>query len=661
MASRLSQFLAELKRRKVTRVAVAYALVGIGVIEGAQLIFEALEIPYVVWQVLTVLVLFGFPVALVLAWAVDLTPSGVQRASPSDKDVGTAAGRGTALAPWALGGVIVIVIVAGAVLVFSRNRGSPVPEGRVPIAVLPFANLSGAVEAEALTSGIHDDILTQLSKIRALRVTSRTSVMEYRDTAVNLRRVGEELGVQAILEGGVQKAGDRIRINAQLIDARTDEHLWGESYDRPYSVEEVFAIQSELAEEIARALHATLLPEEEARIRSLPTRDTVAFGLLLRGRELKNGDAAELETAIELYRQAIRIDSLFSSAYAELAFAFYRKLAYHGAAIEWADSALLMARRAVELDPELPLAQNVLGISHSMLGRPDLAREAYLRAVQLNPSYSSPLNNLGFDALNLGRCDEAYEWVTLAHQVNPLAAFQIANLADAAMCMGMYEEAVRWLERLEGVEPPFAELPGYWVGLNWSRGRLDEARRRAAAWVRDEPDNLFARHLSALAAMFVRNVEAAKLEFESLYRDVPEWGLGSIPAEIRTGLAWALLEGGENQRASDLLNEARRWLEGARGHNEDEIGILYCFSTVDAMSGNTEEALVWLEQALDEGGGVGYRETATDPRLDNISDDPRFGALLEQAAAQVDSMRARVERGEVDLGIRWLEPMPPEH
>jgi adenylate cyclase len=653
MASKLSQFLAELRRRKVTRVAVAYALVGIGVIEGAQLIFEALELPHTAWQVLTILILLGFPVALVLAWAVDLTPDGIQRTSALEQDTGgTAPGRGTALARWALAGVTVPVVGVGLFLVFSRRSADFRVEGRIPLAVLPFTNLSGGEEEEALTNGIHDDILTQLSKVHALRVTSRTSVMEYRDTEVNLRRIGEELGVNAILEGGVQKAGDRIRINAQLIDARTDEHLWGETYDRPYSVASVFAIQSDLAREITSALHAALLPEEEERIGAIPTRDTVAYGLLQRGRELEEGSAGELETAIELFRQAIRADSLFAMAYAELAFAFYRKVVYHGAPMEWADSVLLMARRALALDPNLPIGHNVLGISHSLLGRPEAAKEAYLQAVRLNPSYAGPLNNLGFDALNLGRCDEAYEWLTRAHEVNPRDPLPMANLADAAMCMDMDEAAVRWLEKSAELETPFDDLPAYWVGLALKQGRLEDARARALSWLKEDPDDLFARELSAVTAMFNGEVEAAAWEFESLYRDVPDWGLAWMAADIRTGLAWAFLQTGEEVRALELLEDTRQWLADAQGRNWDEIGVLYGFALVDALSGNEEEALAWLQEAVETGGGRGYEEAAMDPRLENISDDPRFTALVERMKADVDSMRARVERGEVELGIR---------
>jgi len=651
MASRISQFLAELKRRKVSRVAVVYALVGIGVIEGAQLIFEALELPQVAWQTLTILVLLGFPVALVLAWAVDLTPSGIQLTPSAREYEGRVMqGRWATPAPWALAGVTVIVFGAGFFLLRSRDPGHFAGEGRVPIAVLPFANLSGVEEAEALTNGIHDDILTQLSKIHALRVTSRTSVMEYRGAERNMRRIGEELGVLAILEGGVQKAADRIRINAQLIDARTDEHLWAESYDRAYSLENLFAIQSDLAGKIASALHAALLPEEEERIAALPTRDTVAYGLMLRGRELEEKSAAEHETAIELYRQAIRIDSMFAIAYAELAYAYYLKMTVYGASPEWADSAFLVARRAVDLDPYLPRGHNVLGITHSLQGRFEDAREAYLRAVELNPSYASPLNNLAFSALNAGRCDEAYAWLVRAHEVNPRDPYALGNLTDAAMCLDMDEEAVRWLDELEEVDPGFVMVQPLWIWLEWKQGRLDDARIRADEWLQGEPQNLWARTMEAMVFGWDRDTKAAETGFGYLYREYPEWGFAQMPATIRTGLAWALLENGEEERARQILEETRQWLDAARGRNESEVGLLYELAVVSALSGDKEEALAWLQEGFDLGGGGGYQTTATDPRLDNISDDPRFTAIIRAMSVHVDSMRARVERGEVDLG-----------
>jgi tetratricopeptide (TPR) repeat protein len=346
------------------------------------------------------------------------------------------------------------------------------------------------------------------------------------------------------------------------------------------------------------------------------------------------------------------MDSLFAVAYADLGFGFYLKMTNHGAPMEWADSVLLMARRAVDLDPDLPRGHTVLGIAHSLQGRTEAAKDAYLQAVRLNPSYASPLNNLGFDALNAGRCDEAYEWLKRAHGVDPRDAYPMASLADAAMCLDMDDEAVRWLEKSADLETPFHALPAYWVTLELKRGRVEEARNRAIAWFQEQPDDLFAREVNAATAMFNGEVDVAAREFEALYRDVPDWAFAWMTADIRTGLAWALLEKGEEDRAQELLEETRQWLADTQGRTDDEIGILYGFALIEALSGNTEEALTWLEEGIERGGGRGYRETAIDPRFKLVSDDPGFTALMENMKIDVDSMRARLERGEVELGIR---------
>lgn len=227
----------------------------------------------------------------------------------------------------------------------------------------------------------------------------------------------------------------------------------------------------------------------------------------------------------------------------------------------------------------------------------------------------------------------------------------MANLAEAAMCLDMDEEAVGWLEKLEELEKPYSDLPAYWIELAWKQGRLEDARRQAVAWVQAEPDGLFARDVSAAAAMMVRDVDTAEAEFESLYRDVPEWGLAWMSIDIRAGLAWALLEQGENERAHELLQETLEWLEDARGGLVDQIAALYGSSMVYAMSGDREAALARLQEAVDKGAGGSYWDTALDPRFDNISSDSRFNALMDRMKAEADSMRARVERGEVDLGI----------
>lgn len=654
MATSLSGFLTELKRRKVTRVAVVYVVAGIAVVEGADIIGTPLGLSEGLIQAAAFLVVLGFPIALVLAWAVDITPDGIRRTEsitpeePRQKVAGWWTPGRAVLLETAL-----VVVLVGAYFTLSRSPTSSLAEGRVPIAVLPFGNLSGGEEAEAFTNGVHDDILTQLSKIHALRVTSRTSVMEYRNTEKNLRRIGEELGVRVILEGGVQKDGDRLRINAQLIDTETDEHLWAETYDREYTIGGLFAIQSDIAEKIAEALHATLRPEEARRIAALPTQDTVAYGLYLRGRDLYAKGPAEHETAMELFRQAIRLDPGFSGAHAYLAFSHGRRIQDYGYPVEWADTAVVLARRAVELDPESPLAHHALGYGYDLLRRNEEAREEHLKSLELDPGYWSPMFLLGLLELKLGRLGEAYSWLLQAAAVNPRSGLVLATAGNAATQLGLYDDAARWLTKAGDLEAG-GLVPGscnlFWVVLELDQGRVGVARERAEQYFANHPGDLYGALALGSAVFRARDVETTRALTTLFLEQVPDWGVEAAPAAMRTTGAWAHFEAGETDSASRLLDEAQVWLNEALTRYGEQPDLNLEFAALYSLQGNTEEALRWLEKGT---GGLLYshRLLRMDPRFDSLSSDPRFNDLLERMEEDVAAMRGRVERGEVDLGV----------
>src|SRR3989440_54721 len=268
-------FLTELKRRKVYRVAVAYAIVAWLLIQAASILFPTFEAPAWVMKVFISAIILGFPVALIFAWAFEITPEGIKRAEEVDlgKSITHRTGRKLDF--------LIIAVLLLVIAVFAYQRIGPGRKGPavVPdksIAVLPFENLSSDKENAFFTDGVQDEILTNLARIADLKVISRTSVMQYKSgVARNLRKIGEELGVAHVVEGSVQRASNKVRVNAQLIDARNDRHEWAENYDRP--IDDVFAIQSEIAKAIADQLQAKLSPNEKASIGERPTADVVAF------------------------------------------------------------------------------------------------------------------------------------------------------------------------------------------------------------------------------------------------------------------------------------------------------------------------------------------------------------------------------------------------
>ena len=314
-------FFAELKRRNVYKVAVAYAIVAWLLIQAASILFPTFEAPAWVMKVFVTAVILGFPVALIFAWAFEITPEGIKRADEVSPDESMTRRRS-----WKLTAIIVLVaVVAAGLLIFQFTRKANVNTkvnvavDSKSVAVLPFENLSSDKENAFFAQGIQDEIITTLSKIGGLRVISRTSTANYKSAPENLPEIARELRVANVLEGSVQKSGDRVHINVQLIQADTDAHLWAQSYDR--QLIDIFAVEAEVAKRIADALSATLSPQEKARVETKPTENSDAYVLYLRGREYQtrpDNFLQDFRSAARYFEQAIALDPNFALAHARL-------------------------------------------------------------------------------------------------------------------------------------------------------------------------------------------------------------------------------------------------------------------------------------------------------------------------------------------------------
>src|SRR2546423_5982066 len=304
----MSGFFQELKRRKVYRVAIAYIVAGWALAQGLAQVLPVFEISNSVIRVVIALLLIGFPVALVLAWIFDVTPEGI-KATPS-----VTPGSDRRRNVFLLAAAGLIVSLCAGFFVLPRAAAHKLDKS---IAILPFENLSDDKENAYFADGVQDDILTNLSKIGDLKVISRTSVMPYRGGKHNVREIGKALGVATILEGSVRRAGNRVRINVQLIDANSDEHLWANDYDRDLT--DVFAIQTDLAQKIANELSAKLSPSEKAQLENKPTQNNEAYLAFIRAHNLQSSsyeDMEKLKQGEQLYQRAIDLDPKFALAYA---------------------------------------------------------------------------------------------------------------------------------------------------------------------------------------------------------------------------------------------------------------------------------------------------------------------------------------------------------
>src|SRR6266508_4681134 len=360
-------FFAELKRRNVYKVAVAYAVIAWLLIQASSIMFPTFEAPSWVMKVFITIVAAGFPISLILAWAFELTPQGIKRTETVDREAAEPSRKKL----W----VYVVIIAAALSLGLFFVGRYTAPTARVAsespaksIAVLPFENLSRDPDNAYFADGTQNEILTKLAGVGDLKVISRTSSAKYKSKPEDLKTVARELGVATVLEGSVQKAGDRVRVNVQLLDARSDTHLWAKSYDRNFN--DIFAVESEVAQEIADTLRAKLSPSQADALATAPTRDTEAYDLFLKGEyEERQAEGTEsvdfFDRAETFYQQALTRDQSFALAYARLA---NNRLNRH-----WFSNRLTPAQleevrtdieRALALAPDLPDAYLALGTFH---------------------------------------------------------------------------------------------------------------------------------------------------------------------------------------------------------------------------------------------------------------------------------------------------------
>jgi TolB-like protein/Flp pilus assembly protein TadD len=421
---KLKNFFAELKRRKVYRVAVAYAIVGWLLIQIATQVFPFFEVPMWAVRLVVILLALGFPVALLLAWAFDLTPSGIIRTDELDESQRERA--------------------AGAKKSIRTTQLAPPPEKS--IAVLPFENFSDDVKNAHFADGIQDDILSSLAKVADLKVTSRTSVRQFRIGTRNLREIGEALGVAYILEGSVRRESNRVRINAQLIDARTDQHVWNDTYDR--EITDLFELQSELARRITFALRANLSPREKASLQVHPTADMAAYELFLRARDLfrwsGSGDPRENgEQALRLLDEALARDPHFALAHC-LVSRVHGELYWFGYDRSRArlTQAKIAADHALRLQPDLGDARLALAYYYYFGYRDyELARTEIAIAQEATPNDAEVWDAAGAVDRRQGRWEEAVLNFEKAKELDPRNNSVIWNTAETYTCVGRYAEA----------------------------------------------------------------------------------------------------------------------------------------------------------------------------------------------------------------------------
>src|SRR5256885_4544829 len=661
----MSGFFEELQRRKVYRVAAAYIIAAGFIIQIGSAVFPAWELPNWTLRLVVVLLLIGFPIALMLSWAYDVTAQGI-RATPTVSVPGTHRRRNLIL-------LIATGVIASAAAGFFLLPRASARKIDKSIAVLPFQNLSNEKENAYFADGIQDDILTNLSKIGDLKVISRMSVMSYRGDALrNAREIGKALGVATLLEGSVRRVGNRVRVNVQLIDANNDEHIWAEDYDRDLT--DVFAIQTDLAQKIASALQAKLSPNEKALLDHRPTQNPDAYLLFVQAHDWANRAEMFHDTSLKaepLFEQAIKLDPNFAAAFAGLS--MVESWVYHNSdpVPSRREKARLTAEEALRLQPDLPEAHLALGFSYyygdrdyeRALAEFDIARRGL-------PNESQAYLAIGAIQRRQGKWAESNANFEKAAELDPKNTNVLVNLCFSYIAQRNFETADKFLDNAIAASPQSFQpraLKGFMAVL-W-KGDLSAAEKRfsstptendpeglmtlARGWIltleRKFPEALQVLEQFPGETMFTTTtapapktllqglihllqgdktkaqpeLEHARRISEKLLREAPE----DSTRHAQHGLILAALGQkqeaiAEGKRAVEFLPESQDALDGPQATAN--------LAEIYAWTGEFDEAFRLLDHLFEVPSNITVPMLKLDPAWDPLRQDPRYRGLIDK-------------------------------
>ncbi len=706
----------ELKRRNVFRIAIAYVVLAWLMAQVAELLLGTFGAPDWVLKTLLMVFMIGFPFALFFAWAFELTPDGLKKEKDVDRSRSVTATTGRKLDR----AIIAILVLALGYFAWDKFMNRPeqlaepvqiaaenvpeAPPGPVlptdkSIAVLPFDNRSNAEEDEFFTSGIHDDLLTQLAQVSSLRVISRTSVGQFKDTTKSIREIAEILGVSTILEGGVQRAGNQVRINMQLIDAATDAHLWAETFDRELTASNIFRIQSEIATAVTEAMRATLSPEEQQRISSVPTENMQALEEYFKGRaEMDQRTVPAIESARLRFEHARELDPDFALAYAGEAQAILL-LADTSSSygdippMEAARLARPLLQRALELAPRDAQVLGVSGLLESQVHNEELALDFFARSLKLNPSSGEVLNWQRSSQFAVGQIRESMETNLRMMEIDPMSMITLYNgLLGVARTEGHDVSRVEMmLQRLENLDLSFglsargiverergnmpAAVRAFYKSIELEPGRtasrdrlagqltilgLEEEARKVAPtqnWIiafmsgdfrsagqlaredlEAEPDSVDA--LFSLFSVFTHSgdAEAAMPVADRLWER-----FANHPSELGEQLiwmSWAATKTEHIRQASVYRDAGAKWLQTLVEAGAASGSRFRAEARMSMLDGRYDDAISAISRAIDHGSSWSY--FLAHPIFDPIRSEPRFQAQVSRINDRIADDRMEV-------------------
>jgi TolB-like protein len=682
----MNQFFKELRRRNVVRVAGVYAVAGWVLVQIATTLEESMNLPAWFDGLVVALLLIGLPVALIVAWAFELTPDGVMRTEDVPEDQSVTADTGRKLDYAIIAGIVILAIVvvmtgsdqgameedpvAEAVLQESADNSPAASEDSFlekSIAVLPFENRSPNADDAFFAAGVHDDLLTHLSKLADLHVISRTSVMGFAGSDRKIPDIGRELGVATVMEGAVQRAGNRVRINVQLIDVATDNHIWAEIYDRDLTADNIFDIQSEITKAIANALNSVLSDSDEAELAERPTQNLAAYDAFVEGKlqaVIYERGAAPMLASIENFNDAIANDPQFGEAYALRAYAEIALHWYTPEPGDWVAAADESLRMAARFAPDAIETHMARGYYHYWGHLDYVAADAEFElALEKSPNYVLAIGGKAFAARRAGRFDEAITLLEMGARLDPLNVEIHGSLIESLTALGRYDEAEA--ARARAVEADLGRgLDPSTIALIWTyQGDIDRAWQAVETIKGDHGEAFYLIRLDT--ALKTRDPERIRSALEEWPEDLRSPGYA--PEVYNISRAKVMLALGETEAARALFEEIKAridssdnpypegWQANAMyfpvelpGYVGDLDGVrsaiaafeesrrpdawaeddyLRAYAQALMRAGAPDEALDYVDRMVEIRGPYIYLPLSIDPAFDTVREHPRYLAL----------------------------------
>jgi TolB-like protein/Tfp pilus assembly protein PilF len=662
----MRSFFKELRRRNVYRVGAMYAVAGWLLVQIATQVLPIFEVSALALRLIVLVILAGFPVALALSWIYEVTPQGIKRTEEvaPQESITHRTGRRLDFVIIAVLGVAVIFLVVQHYWMPQKTSAVPVTDKSV--AVLPFENLSDDKANGYFADGIQDEILTRLAKVGALKVISRTSTAHYASNPTNLPEIARQLGVANILEGSVQKAGDAVHINVQLIKAATDDHLWAEVYNR--KLDDIFGVEGEVAGAIADALNAKLSGAEAAALAKKPTDNAAAYEAFLRGRALNLAGAgyANSRQAAAAYAEAVRQDPQFAAAWAQLAivtgYMYFNNVDTDKYS---AQSIKLAADNALRLQPQLDEAQlaqasYLYRVQHDFAG----AEKVAAALVQQSPNNNRALQILGLVERRQGKWESSIAHMQQAAILDPRNAGLLTSIGGETFTnLRRFDEAHRWLDRALEIAPSDTLALGYKVSAFQSEGRIEEAGHMLAQLPPTAIDAGIALY-RGFQRMYERRYPQAIGELQSVLAQ-PEDALNGLGPQLSLQLGIAQHAAGQTAPAQVTFEQLIARIAPQAAQVDDSqmpvvLGVAYAFAgkpeaalkqarravelygsdalqrptaeqalaQVQTLAGDHVAAIATLESSLKVPGGLTAALLRLDPAWDPLRGEPRFQALL---------------------------------